>query len=128
MIYLAAPYSDSDPSVREQRFDAVCRAVAALKRSGIAVFAPIIHGRPLVAHGLPTDWSCWESFDREFLAGCDELVVLMLDGWRNSRGVREEIRMAGDLGKAVRFLDPADATGNATSSPTLARVAKEAEG
>lgn len=51
----------------------------------------------------------------------------MLDGWRESRGVTAEIRMASDLGKAVRFLDPGDVAGDATSSPTLARVAKEAD-
>ncbi|MEX0718371.1 MAG: DUF1937 family protein [Planctomycetaceae bacterium] len=128
MIYVASPYSDPDPLVREQRFDAVCRAVAALMHSGVVAFSPIVHGHPLVAHGLPVEWPFWERFDCEHLSRCDELVVLMLDGWRNSRGVRAEIRIAGDLGISVRFLDPADVAGDATGSPTAAHVAKEAEG
>jgi len=49
-------------------------------------------------------------------------VVLTLDGWRESMGVAEEIRMAGRLGKPVRYLTP---DGMAL---TLAHVAEEVEG
>ena len=123
MIYLASPYSHPCRTVREQRFHAVCRMAAALMRQGNVVFAPIVHGHPLVGHGLPTEWPFWERFDREHLRRCDELVVLTLDGWRESIGVTAEIRIAGVLGKPVRYLVPEDGHG----SPTLARVAKEAE-
>ena len=122
MIYLASPYSHADAAVREQCFRAACRATALLIREGNAVFAPIVHGHPLVDHGLPTGWSFWERFDREHIRRCDEVAVLMIDGWQESGGVREEIRIARELGLPVRYLAPEDATG----SPTLARVAKEA--
>jgi len=107
VIYLASPYSHPDPAVREQRFREACVAAAALLRAGHAVFSPIAHSHPLVAHGLPTDWSFWERQDREHLQRCDEVVVLMLDGWEASVGVREEIRIAREIGKPVRFVDPA---------------------
>jgi len=121
MIYLASPYSHPDATVREQRFRAACRATAGLFAAGHAVFSPIVHGHPLVRHGMPTDWSFWEPFDREHLARCDEMVVLTIDGWRESVGVAAETRIARELGKTVRYLVPA-----ATGSPTLAHVAKEA--
>lgn len=121
MIYLASPYSHPEVAVREQRFRDACRAFATLLASGLTVFSPIVHGHPLVDLGLPTDWPFWERFDREHLARCDEVVVLMLDGWRESVGVAAEIRIARELGKPVRYL-ALDATG----SPTLAHVAKEA--
>jgi hypothetical protein len=105
MIYLASPYSHPDPAVREKRFRDACRAATALLRNGRAVFSPIAHSHPLVEHGLPTDWSFWEWQDREHLARCDEVMVLMLDGWEESVGVREEIRIARELGKPVWFLD-----------------------
>lgn len=123
MIYLASPYSHPCPTIREARFHAVCRMAALLMRQGQVVFAPIVHGHPLVDHGLPTEWPFWERFDREHLRRCDELVVLTLDGWRESVGVTAEIRIAGELGKPVRYLVPEDGDG----SPTLGRVAKEAE-
>jgi hypothetical protein len=105
MIYLASPYSHPDPVVREQRFQAACRATAALLRAGEAVFSPIVHGHPLADYGLPTGWEFWERFNRTFLERCDEVVVLMLDGWRQSVGVQAEIRIAQELGKPARYSD-----------------------
>ena len=122
MIYLASPYSHADAAVREQRFRAACRAAARLMRAGQVVFSPIAHGHPIAMHGLPTDWRFWEPFDREQLVRCDEVVVLTLDGWRESAGVQAEIRIAVEFGLPVRYIAPDDAT----ASPTLACVAKEA--
>jgi nucleoside 2-deoxyribosyltransferase len=122
MIYLASPYSHPDPAVREQRFRAACRAMATLLRTGHVVFSAIVHSHPLVEHGLPADWKFWECIDRQHLERCDEVVVLMLDGWRESTGVRAEVRIARELGKPVRYVAPEDAT----TSPTFASVATEA--
>jgi nucleoside 2-deoxyribosyltransferase len=119
MIYLASPYSHPDPRVREHRFRAACQAAASMPCDGSIVFSPIVHSHPLVAFGLPTAWSAWERIDRAYLERCDEVVVLMLDGWEASVGVRAEIDIARALGKPVRFLAPADATG----WPTLAHDA-----
>jgi hypothetical protein len=106
VIYLASPYSHPHPAVREQRFQAACRAAAALLRVGLVVFSPIIHTHPLVAHGLPTDWASWERIDREHLQRSDEVLVLTLAGWRESVGVQAEIRIANELGKPVGYLAP----------------------
>jgi len=108
MIYLASPYSHPDPLVREARFDAACRATADLVHAGQVVFSPIVHGHPLVRFGLPTDWAFWQRFDEEHLRRCDEVVVLQVDGWRESDGVRAEIELAAALGKRVSFAGPAE--------------------
>jgi hypothetical protein len=119
MIYLASPYSHPDPAAREERFHAACRAAAALLRAGHAVFSPIARSHALARHGLPADWTFWQRYDRDLLARCDAVVVLTLDGWETSVGVREEIRIARELGKPVRYLAPE----LARVSPTLAYVA-----
>jgi nucleoside 2-deoxyribosyltransferase len=106
-VYLAAPFSHPDPAVRKVRFDAACQTAAALIRSGIHVFSPLSHSCAIALYGLPTAWSFWESFDRRMLAACDELVVLQLDGWRESRGVQAEIDLAIELDLPIRYLDPA---------------------
>ena len=123
MIYLASPYTHADAGVRKERFRAACRATAALMRQGHVVFSPIVHGHPLVAEGLPIEWPWWERFDREHLSRCDEVVVLMLDGWETSAGVQAEIRIAEESGKPVRYLAPVDDV--ADGSPVLAPVATE---
>jgi nucleoside 2-deoxyribosyltransferase len=107
MIYLASPYTHPDPAVREQRFQAACRAAAALIHEGFVVFAPIVHSHPVAAYGLPTSWAFWRKQDQEHLEQCDELLVLMLDGWQESTGVQAEILLARELGKPVRYLAPA---------------------
>jgi hypothetical protein len=101
MLYLASPYSHPDPVVRESRYQAACRAVVAFLHAGLVVFSPIVHSHPL---GLPADWKFWEGFDREYLVRCDEVVVLMLDGWQDSFGVQAELTIARELGRPVRYL------------------------
>jgi nucleoside 2-deoxyribosyltransferase len=112
VLYLASPYSHPDLAVREQRYRAACAATAALLRSGVIVFAPIVHSHPLVEYGLPTGWEFWERCDREHLQRCDEVAVLMLDGWRDCAGVQAEVRLATELGKPIRYLDPEDLLGS----------------
>jgi Domain of unknown function (DUF1937) len=119
MIYLASPYSHSDPAVREQRFDAACATAAVLMRAGHIVFSPVIHGHPLTRLGLPGDWLFWESQARWQLERCEEVVVLMLDGWDESDGVRAEVEIATELGKVVWFRYPVRPT-----TPTLAHGAE----
>jgi hypothetical protein len=104
MIYLASPYSHPDPLVRQARFEAACQATADLVRAGHAAFSPIVHGHPLVRFGLPTDWSFWQRFDIERIRRCDEVLVLQIDGWRESEGVRAEVKLASALGKRVEFV------------------------
>ena len=123
MIYLASPYSHSDPAVREQRNRVACQTAAALLRAGHATFSPIVHSHPLVEHGLPTEWEFWQQVDRRFLAACDVVVVLMLDGWRESVGVQTEIRIARELGKPIRCVEPT--LTESAGTPTLAHVAAE---
>ena len=106
MIYLASPYTHPDPSVREARFDAACLATAELVRAGHVVFSPIVHGHPLVRFDLPIEWDYWERIDRVHLQHCDEMVVLMLDGWRESRGVQAEIGLAIEMDLPIRYLPP----------------------
>ena len=123
MIYLASPYSHPDSAIREERFRAACQAAAQLMRAGNIVYSPIAHSHPIALHGLPTDWRFWERHDREHLIRCEELVVLMFDGWRESEGVHAEIRIAAELGKPVRYLEP-----ETQLFPTLAHVAEGVAG
>lgn len=110
MIYLASPYSHPHAAVRELRFHDACRATAELLRTGHSVFSPIVLGHPLAAHGLPTEWSFWEPFDREHIARCDVMLVLMLDGWHDSIGVTAEIQIAAGLGLPIHYVASNDST------------------
>jgi len=104
LIYLCSPYTHPDGAVRQARFEAACRAAATLIRQGKIVFSPIAHSHAICRYGLPLDWRFWRRHDLALLALCDEVVVLKLDGWQQSVGVRAEIAAARTLGKPVEFL------------------------
>jgi hypothetical protein len=117
-IYLGSPYSDSDPNVREQRFDAVCKAAAVLMQRGHLILSPICHSHPIAKHGLPTDWVFWKKYDSAILKRCDELWVLMLPGWESSKGLQAEIKIAREMGMPVEFVEPCNAATETTPTDT----------
>lgn len=104
MIYLASPYSHADANIRQRRFEVACRAAAKLICQGQTVFSPIAHSHAICAYGVPLDWRFWERHDRRYLEACDEVVVLLIDGWRESVGVQAEIAIARKLGKPITYL------------------------
>jgi len=107
MIYLACPYSHPNRDIRVARFNAANRAAAALMAQGKHVFSPISHTHPIAEAGdLPLDWDFWASYDRTILGVCCEVVVLMLDGWKESKGVTAEIAIARELGLSITHMRP----------------------
>lgn len=107
LAYLAVPYSDPNPAVREERFQAANSAAARLFQQGRQVYSPISHSHPITLAGkLPEQFSFWAKFDLDMLARCEELLVLRLPGWRDSVGVTAEIAAAREYGIPVKFLDP----------------------
>jgi len=106
VIYLASPYSHPDPAVRQWRFEAACQATATMIRDGRPVFCPVVHSHPLTHYGLPTDWRFWERYDRVYMAASREFAILALDGWKESQGIRAEVRIARELGMPFWLIDP----------------------
>lgn len=105
-MYLASPYSSHDPHVMEQRFEKVCQVTVSLMSLGILVYSPIVSCHPLaVRFKLPTDWEFWAKTDREFIAASSKVIVAMMDGWQESRGVAAEIAIANELGIPVEYLE-----------------------
>jgi hypothetical protein len=107
LVYLACPYSHPDAAVRDARFRAANVAAAALMRAGHKVFSPISHTHPIAEAGaLPLGWDFWEAFDRAYLDHAGLVIVLRLDGWRESRGVTAELSIARELGIPVEYINP----------------------
>jgi len=104
MIYLASPYSHPDPAVRQERFEAACRAAAALMRRGRQVFCPIAHSHSIVGRGGPEDVKTWMKLDLKILRVCSELVVLLIPGYFDSCGVAHERSEAWRLKMPVWYV------------------------
>ena len=106
-VYLASPYSHADERVMFSRFEAACQAAAKLMLAGETVFSPIAHSHPVCVHiaGVQTDFEFWMKQDLPILRCAEKLLVLMLPGWEQSRGVTEEIRVAKTEGIPVEYID-----------------------
>lgn len=103
-IYLASPYSDPDPAVRQLRYEKVLSAMAMLAENKIPCYCPIAVWHPVsVDHSLPGDHLFWEKQDQAFLLYCREGWFLNLDGWRTSKGMISEAMFLGKLGTTIRY-------------------------
>jgi len=109
LLYLAAPYSHQSAAVREWR-EGLSTSTAALimQITGQTVYSPLTHGHRIAPH-LPNelllDHEFWMRQCLPILRMADELLVLPLEGWRESAGVRKEISVAQACLIPVNFLD-----------------------
>lgn len=107
LIYLASPYSHPNLAVREARFQAVCRVAGEMMQAGLFVYSPIAHTHPIAeVCDLPLGCDFWYQYDRVMLSRCQCMVVLMLDGWTESTGIKGELAIAEELGIPVEFKRP----------------------
>jgi hypothetical protein len=107
LTYLASPYSHKDPAVVKDRVRGVTKAtVWLIKEKGWNVFSPIVHSHPLAEAGLQGDWDFWRLIDTEYLSVSARMVVLAIEGWRESVGVQAEIKIAERMGIRVYFMRP----------------------
>jgi hypothetical protein len=92
LIYLATPYSHPDETVMESRFIMACRIAASMIDNGHFVFSPIVHSHPIAQTGeMKTSWAAWQRFDIEMLKRCEWLIVVPMEGWKESKGIRAEV-------------------------------------
>ena len=94
-IFLACPYSHSDPQVTEQRFIACNEVAAQIVESGAAVYSQVSMSHPinaaLAAKDNNTIGALWGPVDQVFMETMDELIVLDLPGWDASSGIKREL-------------------------------------
>lgn len=101
LLYLASPYTHNNKEVVLWRYHEVCRIAGKLIASGIHVLSPIAHSH-VIATGhdikLPTDFEFWQQVNHNLLDRCDALLIAPIDGWMESKGVRDEIIYAKNKG------------------------------
>jgi hypothetical protein len=110
VVYLACPYTHIDPAVRESRFRVATDVAADLIRSGRIVYSPIKMTHPidvvLAGHGNTLGSDYWVEFDEAFMEMCSEIIVVKLEGWEQSSGIRREVEYFKARKKPIRYIDP----------------------
>jgi nucleoside 2-deoxyribosyltransferase len=105
VYYLASPYSHQKEEIRVQRFEQVNKFAVYLLKKGIHVIEPIVTGHVKVQYNLPTHFEFWKERDIKFIDYSDALIVYMIPGWNESKGVAHEIEYALKTGKPVHYID-----------------------
>ncbi len=96
MIYLASPYWNEDPTVRDTNAKRAISYAKYLMSEGHLVYCPFIYSRGI--EHLGEDY--WTEHSYEMAKLCDRLFVLKLEGWEESAGVKREM----ELFKRVTFV------------------------
>jgi len=97
MIYIASPYT-ADPELMGERAAKARAFVAYLARTGSHPYSPIVHFHSVaVAHRLPHEFEFWRDINFNMIKRADQLFVLRLKGWEESKGVTAEIIYAHQL-------------------------------
>lgn len=105
LYYLASPYSHPDDIVRYERFKDAERFTAGMLERGFNIYSPIVYNHEMAeTYRLPTTWEFWEGVDRKFLRACQEMLVMQIPGWKESRGVQAEIKIAKRYGMPVYLI------------------------
>ena len=104
--YLAAPYTDKDPTVVDARVEAVMRADAWLtKYQHKLIVTPLSKHFILKYEKISNTWGYWEKYGKGLLDLSKELIVLRLPGWENSTGVADEMSYASQIDIPIVYLD-----------------------
>ena len=102
-IYLACPYAHPDPKVQLRRVYNSIIASAHLADQGHSVYNPIGMTHWMANQVLLT-WEQWMAFDRPFVEAAEGLMVLVLPGTSESKGVAQEIEWAKDRNIPVDWM------------------------
>lgn len=103
--YVASPYSDPDPAVMEQRYLDIKKVMKRLIDLEYIVYSPIMHFHPLTVlyTDLGRDAKFWEEHNYKMLASAKSLLVIEMEGWRESKGIQGEIETAKSLDIPIYF-------------------------
>ncbi len=106
MIYLASPYSDPDPFIRNRRFIGAREFTMQTMDEGHLIFSPIVYGHQFSSDfEKPYEYEHWVQFNNALLYRATAVWVLRLKGWEKSRGIEYELRQAAQLALPISYKD-----------------------
>jgi hypothetical protein len=79
---------------------------AAQNNAPYTLFSPIVYYHPMAkAAGLPGHAAFWHQHCMSYLRHASALFVLMIPGWKDSKGVTTEIQEAKLMGIPIAYFD-----------------------
>lgn len=106
MIYISVPYTGTTEQIQE-RMNHTFAYFAYLAECGIHAISPVLVGHQLIDRGEVTSkHDFWLPYSQDLLERCDEVHVLAMPGYADSKGVQFEVNLAATLGKTLIIIDP----------------------
>ena len=105
--YLGSPYSRYLAGI-DAAYEDVCHERGLLVQNGVACFSPVIHSHPVARYCDmdPYDYAIWMPSEAPIMDCAKGLIVLMLDGWENSDGLKQEMRFFREKKLPIVFMTP----------------------
>lgn len=106
LIYVAIPYKHENAEIMLERYNISTRVAAML----IDAFADVVPVAPITYTHVLNEFVDrdvdWYNFDIALLFCCDILLVITIDGWKESYGVQYEIEKAKAANMHIIYADP----------------------
>lgn len=102
--YLACPYTHEHEHMQHSRYEQVTDVAAQLMLQGHVIYSPITSMHYL-ARRIKANKIDWLDHDLAILRRCDKLIVLQLDGWEASEGLKREIEFATENNIPVEYME-----------------------
>lgn len=110
--YLANPYGHKDKTIEDKRVKQITEVAGSLIRYGIAnntkinILSPVIHNSHInKVNNFNRDERMYVfmNFDFDMLARAGAMIVIMLDGWKESMGVTKEIEFCKENNIPIHY-------------------------
>jgi hypothetical protein len=123
-FYISNPYNGSEEQ-KELRAQIAAKTCALLVRKGIHAWSPIVHNHAMMK--TFKDFTLEErqtkilEFDFSLLKRAHGMIVLTIEGWKESFGVTKEIAYCREHSLPIYLLDPQELTEDFTLEHLMAR-------
>jgi hypothetical protein len=94
LVYLMAPYSSVADKDRLMKVLYTVAHDFMRNHPGAVVVSPLFYHYSVgIVPGVDGDWQFWENYSINLLRKCDGTIMVQIDGWENSIGVKAETEL-----------------------------------
>jgi len=121
-FYISNPYNGTDEQ-KNERAETAAKVCGLLLKMGVHAWSPIVHNHAMLrtfnTFTLEERRTLMLAFDFSLLRASKGMIVLEIEGWRNSFGVQAEINLCKELSLPVKYLRPLDLESQSSLSSIL---------
>jgi hypothetical protein len=109
--YISNPYNGTEEQ-REERAQIAAKVCGQLLKKDVHAWSPIVHNHSMMK--TYNEFTLEErrtkilDFDFSLLKASKGMIVLKIQGWKDSFGVKAEIELCQRLSIPIKYLNPAD--------------------